>query len=78
MSGGRCNSPAGTVRVSPLSGKVSVSGSSSWIVMPLGPVLGSSAPNSAACAGRPPRWISSSSAGSAMANTFTQYWKACT
>ena len=78
VSGGRYSSPAGTVRVSPVSGKVSVSGSSSSTVMPLGPVLGSSSPNSAARAGRPPRWISSRIAGSAIANIFTQYWKACT
>ncbi len=46
--------------------------------MPLGPVVGSSSPNSAARAGSPPRWISSRIAGNAIAKTFTQYWKACT
>ncbi len=78
VSGGTRSSPAGTVRVSPLSGNVSVRGRSSSTTRPFGPVRGSSEPNSAARAGRPPRWISSRIAGSAIANTLTQYWNACT
>ena len=78
VSGGSRSSPAGTIRVSPVSGNVSVRGRSSSTTIPFGPVLGSSAPNSAARAGRPPRWISSRIAGNAIAKTLTQYWKACT
>ena len=42
------------------------------------PARGSSRPNSAARPGRPPKWISSTHAGTEMANTLIQNWNACT
>ena len=82
--GSRCragcrSSPAGTVRVSPVSGNVSVVGSSSSTTMPFGPVRRELVRRTARPAPAARRGRSSSRiAGSAIANTFTQYWNACT
>ena len=89
---GRRTSPAGSVTRSPsaacagsppatygvASGNVTGWGSESSTTRPPSGALRYSWPNSAARSGSPPRCISSRHAGSAIANVFSQYWKACT
>ena len=62
----------------PASGNCARCGALSLTVNPVLPACGSERPNSAARSGRPPKWISSTIAGTAIAKTLIQNWKACT